>query len=974
MKTSRRRRSILTGLAVIGAVLVPTAASAQVATVDCDAATDDIAAVQSAVDGAADGSAVEIRGTCDFTPALAHGGDLTRIDAAAVVVRPGTPVNGLTITSVPGGDRAKILGSGTQTAFLVAPGNDGVTIKNLNFTNLARPIMVVNAKNTTIGDPGSVLTANQIIGDVTMDSAILAVAHGKAFTVKYGAGGVSSAGFPEPPYGVPALAGLKVLTNYINFTHPGTPDPGGTKDIVGIDVRQRHEAIAEGIEIKGNRVGMLTSEFPSFNMNAVRIHALNSSAGAPGGDGFYIRNVVIHGNSLGQPLKPLWSGGDEIAAGRAGIVLLRVGNFRVTRNGVRTRISPTGIPMPGGGIVVSDSANGEIGDNAVAVLADPSVLGADLGAIGVVDDLVRLFAGGGGPDTRRIVIRGNTVGQVTRDDLAVGAQRGILVNGASHVTVADNNVTFTSDKALLIGTEVQGPGSVTDPGPKTLAGAVTTSVLCGNSLDGTADDPAEIDFNASAGSTGDSFPGGVAQGNLECAPTAALAPAVIDAAHPGDSLTASGAGWAERPVRVVLSDSTAGQVEKTVTAAANGAYEAVFTAAELSVLADGVVCATATSRDDLSVAASAGSAPACAARDLSVPAAPVITSPVDGASLGSAYVQVKGTAEAGTTVAVFEGSARLGEGTTGSGVDFSVSIAIGIGSHTLFATASDSAGNQSGPSGPITVTITEGALNAHPHAEITSPAASEYRVVVGDGTSPVGVDVVWEQPLENAKQEPVEPVKDYFLLVARPWEFDRMYSERIPRSACTVVADPNAPDFERCTAHLDFPIALGGGDALTPDDKYAIGVTTIFADGHRSDGWCDNNEPRGVYCGYQVPGGTWPGYGYTEVLVESHPWRAYQGSDIATRASSPWDLVRDVLLVDPPSGKFEFIAWNFFDRAAIHRGVTTLQIPLGDRMLIVGGGGGVTIAGAYGPDDAQALVATTNPLADLQFFDGVRKS
>ncbi|MBI4730371.1 MAG: hypothetical protein HY775_12880, partial [Acidobacteria bacterium] len=91
-----------------------------------------------------------------------------------------------------------------------------------------------------------------------------------------------------------------------------------------------------------------------------------------------------------------------------------------------------------------------------------------------------------------------------------------------------------------------------------------------------------------------------------------------------------------------------------------------------------------------------------------------------------------------------------------------------------------------------------------PHAEIVSPAM--FSIAVGDGSSPVGVDVVWNQPLGDAVPNPVKVPTHYYLLVGRPWEFSRVYTETIQATSCTTIVDPNAPDVQRCSRHLDFPI------------------------------------------------------------------------------------------------------------------------------------------------------------------------
>ncbi|HVL89805.1 MAG TPA: hypothetical protein VM841_06170, partial [Actinomycetota bacterium] len=358
--------------------------------VDCNTSVDDIAAVQDAVDAAGDGDTIQLSGVCDFSGAKPHGGDIASITATAVLIRAGSPFSaGLTIESAEDA-RATVLGSGTQTAFMVAPGNDNVTIRGLNLLGFARPIVVWSASNTTIGDAAATSApsadGNRIAGDA-MNSAVLAIGNNKDASgatpltaVSYGSGSARSALLANNG----RLTNLRVLGNYITYGAVDAPD-GQTRDVVAIDVRQRNQGNVDGVEIAHNAVGFLTASFPSFNINAVRVHAHS------GDPNYHLSNVSIRNNNLGR-LEEL---GDPVAdvnaGGRAGIVLVRARNFEIAGNGVRVLQTPMPIDMPGGGIVVSDSSDGVIRGNGVISVADSSGIAADMGAIAVVDDVNVLF-------------------------------------------------------------------------------------------------------------------------------------------------------------------------------------------------------------------------------------------------------------------------------------------------------------------------------------------------------------------------------------------------------------------------------------------------------------------------------------------------------------------------------------------------------------------------------------------------------
>jgi large repetitive protein len=92
--------------------------------------------------------------------------------------------------------------------------------------------------------------------------------------------------------------------------------------------------------------------------------------------------------------------------------------------------------------------------------------------------------------------------------------------------------------------------------------------------------------------------------------------------------------------------------------------------------------------------------------DLTAPAPPVITSPADGSTMGSANVTVSGTAEPGSIVTVFEGATPRGTTTANGGGSWSRGLTgVADGAHTYTAKATDPAGNVSAASNAITIVV-----------------------------------------------------------------------------------------------------------------------------------------------------------------------------------------------------------------------------------------------------------------------------
>jgi hypothetical protein len=96
-----------------------------------------------------------------------------------------------------------------------------------------------------------------------------------------------------------------------------------------------------------------------------------------------------------------------------------------------------------------------------------------------------------------------------------------------------------------------------------------------------------------------------------------------------------------------------------------------------------------------------------------------------------------GTAEAGSTVSVFDGATLLGRTTADAAGDWSyTATALDDGDHSITATATDAAGNASPASAPLVVKIDTAAPTADPPAESLVPNSTL-------GTSQVPVKAAW---------------------------------------------------------------------------------------------------------------------------------------------------------------------------------------------------------------------------------------
>ena len=486
--------------------------------VDTAAAIDSLDAIQQGVEilGRTPGNVLELEGTCDVSSVAASGATATGTGTTTAAIVLPDDGRDLTIGSLDPAAPATIVGSGTQAGIYVAPGNVGSTIRDLRFSGLAQPVIAHNTTRTTIGalGLGGTLGGNRIIGGATTNAGILGLGDsvGGSVTVADGAGDVHV--FATP--GGQALTGFTVRGNYVSFNPPGA-------DAIGISVYQRGGGRVHDADITGNAVGLASTDYPSMNMQGIRVWAEAGNASP-----LMIDGVVIEANNLGR-LEEVAEISNEIAdiqaVGRFGIVVNRAGDVHADGNGIRVRLSPTpGISTPGGGILFGNVDGGSIDGNGIIVLSDATGNASDLGAIGIIDGANKLFGGSGaGPLTRDISVAGNIIGFVASDSSVVGAGKGLVVNGASGIEATANQFKRIEEKSIYIGASVTGFGPA-GSAPTIAPSRIQASSFCGNWLNTTSTAPADrdtplsqISFVGGLGSSGNRFPGGQAHaGNARC--------------------------------------------------------------------------------------------------------------------------------------------------------------------------------------------------------------------------------------------------------------------------------------------------------------------------------------------------------------------------------------------------------------------------------------------------------------------------
>lgn len=326
------------------------------------------------------------------------------------------------------------------------------------------------------------------------------------------------------------------------------------------------------------------------------------------------------------------------------------------------------------------------------------------------------------------------------------------VNSANQAVVSGtaeaNSAIKVFDGTTQVGTAASnssGAWSVTTSALSSGSHVLTAKAIdvAGNvSAASTAVDP--VIGSGTTGSTGSGTSGSGTSGTGTTAPAAPkIASFSTDSGVAGDhitsdkTLTLAGTAAANSTVKVLDGTTQLG----TVTADANGAWH--YTTAALP---DGKHSFTAT--DTVSGVISKASTALDVTVDTAAPAAPVLLSDPTTHN----HATVSGTAEAGSSIKLYEGSTLLGTATVASDGDWSVTTPnLKHGSHTFTATATDAAGNTSALSQPIDPPIGSHSANGTSTVEVTNvrqhwdhtatikgTADPNSQIKLFDGTTSVG--------------------------------------------------------------------------------------------------------------------------------------------------------------------------------------------------------------------------------------------
>lgn len=202
--------------------------------------------------------------------------------------------------------------------------------------------------------------------------------------------------------------------------------------------------------------------------------------------------------------------------------------------------------------------------------------------------------------------------------------------------------------------------------------------------------------------------------------------------------------------------ATAGDVACTGTADTSGAWVCPLA----DGIADGEYSVTATQSTAWSGSASSpASDPVAITVDVTVPAAPSLTSPSSGATVSLAGQGFTGRGEPAATVSVFADAQVLCETTVGSDGSWSCAAAAApAGRHRVAVLQQDAAGNVSVQSGPLTLMFQDAPATATPPATAPGAPASPARPAAGTpGAAPSSPGAATAPGSPGSPASPADP-------------------------------------------------------------------------------------------------------------------------------------------------------------------------------------------------------------------------
>ncbi|MCJ9699539.1 Ig-like domain-containing protein [Bradyrhizobium sp. SHOUNA76] len=382
----------------------------------------------------------------------------------------------------------------------------------------------------------------------------------------------------------------------------------------------------------------------------------------------------------------------------------------------------------------NSSGQTSVASAAVAVTVDTKAPAAPTIASDTVNSANQVVLSGAAEANSAIKVFDGTnqVGTATTNSSGAWSVTTSALSGGSHVLTA---------KATDAAGNVSAASTAVDP----VIGSGTTTGSAGS---GTSGSSSSGTGTSGTGTSGTGTSGTGTSGTGTSTPTPPAAPKIAsfssDTGTAGDHITSDktvtlgGTAAANSTVKVLDGTTQLG----TATADANGAWHYTTVA-----LPDGKHSFTAT--DTVSGVTSKASTALDVTVDSAAPDAPVLLS--DPTTHNRATVS--GTAEAGSSIKLYEGTTLLGSTTVASDGDWSVTTPnLKHGSHTFTATATDAAGNTSALSQPIdppigshggtkdasTVEVTNVRSHLDHTATIKGTADPNSEIKLYDGTTSVG--------------------------------------------------------------------------------------------------------------------------------------------------------------------------------------------------------------------------------------------
>lgn len=275
------------------------------------------------------------------------------------------------------------------------------------------------------------------------------------------------------------------------------------------------------------------------------------------------------------------------------------------------------------------------------------------------------------------------------------------------------------------------------------------------------------------------------------------------------------------------------------------------------------------------------------------------------------------------------------------------------------------------------VRITNYPTGFHPGPTVTSPALWS----VLRGTAPVSVK--WRQPTTLSSSD---PIKGYIVTVSADYVADSTKTFYFITNTNSPSFTPEGPcgsdgALAECAFGLTLPYTSDASKLVSADNNFTLTMVTLFEDGHRSDGNCDDGSGTGTpppCADGTVPAFVASGTARTQFMHREYAWPLAYRKIINNNSPAKWPGVWQVyvLLADLDKNKMQYVEWKPVGATYAANGTTISGANSTGGVISFTQMSGAThwmLHAVLGPTDARGVwvrMSSSNQIQNADRFDG----